>query len=278
MSQLLRDYDEEALVRWLFTDPSLIFSSFSFMFHEACGFNLADWELDFWFSVKRQALGLSAQGKPGDIDVLVVPKFRSDRFVERSMAIEVKRLFAPREKRQKSPNSFGASQVKGLFTDGFPFAGLMHLVLAEASHDHDLFPIPIIIGVNRHGEYVHGETVQIDPAGFDVAVRHSGRLSKIDLPYFSGYNVQMFQLSAEGERFTSMSVNENRAPMRNPDCSENLLRALKRFDVEPDCSVRFTYGRVDIRHKPYFDEADNLMPLIDDPGATVSSFTPATKN
>lgn len=166
MGKLLRDYSEKELIRWLFSDEGLIFTSFAFMFREACGFQIADWELEFWFNLDRKEVGLDPQGKPGDIDVLIVPKFKGDRFVERAMAIEVKKLFASREKPQRSPNAYGTSQVKGLFADGFPFVGLLHMVLVEASHPKHFFAVPVIIGVNRKGEYVYGKSIRTDPAGF----------------------------------------------------------------------------------------------------------------
>lgn len=264
MARLLREFNEGELVRWLFASQTLIFTSFEFMFHEACGFQLADWELEFWFQLPREALGLPTGEKPGDIDVFIIPSLKGDRFAERSMAIEVKKLFASKRNRKRSPNAFGTAQIQGLFKSGFPFIGLLHLVLIEASDTQHLIRIPVVRGVNRKGDYVYGESIETDPAAFWISERHHGRMRRVNLPYFSGYKVQALQLSERGERFVGMNANDSRAPMRNPEVSETLLAAIRKLRTEPDCTIRFTYGGTEINHKLYLPEEDNLTPLIED--------------
>ena len=122
---------EQKLLRFIFGDVSTYLNAFAFMEQAALGLRHSQWTIECFLSVPRSDLGLDAGRKPGDIDVLLIPTFDTDRFAERAMAVEVKRFVVPRSNRSRGPNEFGTGQTSGLVRDGFPLVGLLHIALVE---------------------------------------------------------------------------------------------------------------------------------------------------
>ena len=97
----------------------------------------------------EKKLGLDADGKPGDIDYLVLPLDNSKPLVDRTIAIEAKIVRPTIENPERNANSFGREQIFGLLKDGFPFVGLLHIVVPEPLSKDLHWQIPLMKNENH---------------------------------------------------------------------------------------------------------------------------------
>lgn len=74
--------------------------------------------------------------RPGDIDLLVIPYHGDELVLEQTLVLEIKAVRATFAKQGKSPNEFGFSQAEGLSALGFPYVGLVHLIVSDQSPEH----------------------------------------------------------------------------------------------------------------------------------------------
>ena len=70
---------------------------------------------------------------PGDIDYLIIPYENDELIVSKAIAVELKIIRAKFIKQDKSPNEFGFSQARGLIEAGFPYVGVIHLIVSDQS-------------------------------------------------------------------------------------------------------------------------------------------------
>lgn len=71
--------------------------------------------------------------RPGDIDILLLPYEGDEIVLDRAMALEVKVVRASFDDQGKSPNQFGFTQAESLLRLGFPYVGVVHLIVADQS-------------------------------------------------------------------------------------------------------------------------------------------------
>lgn len=76
-------------------------------------------------------IGLNIHGKPGEIDILLLPFDDEQVYYDKATAIEVKVAKPHIDNLHKGANSDGFSQVMGLVKAGFPYVGLVHVVLSN---------------------------------------------------------------------------------------------------------------------------------------------------
>lgn len=69
--------------------------------------------------------------RPGDIDLLIIPFEGDELILSETMALELKVVRASFAKQGKSPDKFGFSQAQGLIDCGFPYAGVVHLIVSD---------------------------------------------------------------------------------------------------------------------------------------------------
>lgn len=96
------------------------------------------------FNILREKLGLEMDSLPGDIDILIIPFDNKKVFFERTAVYEVKIVRPRRNNINKSPNSSGTKQIKGLINDGFPLIGLMHICMPEPLLENEKVEMSII--------------------------------------------------------------------------------------------------------------------------------------
>ena len=82
-------------------------------------------------NIPREEIGLERKGKPGDYDIVFIPYRQDHLFFDRTAVYEVKVVRPSFANQNRSPNSFGSTQVYGLLEDGVPLAGLIHVIAAE---------------------------------------------------------------------------------------------------------------------------------------------------
>jgi len=182
-------------------------------------------------NVPREALGLELGRKPGDIDYLVVPVGKSGPMVDRSIAIEAKVVRPTLKNPDRNANSFGRKQVLGLLSDGFPFVGLLHIVVPEPLPDELHWQIPMIDNkLGPDGKLQEtGQLLPLDPFPVLAAGKQESRLLAFELPDTVGYKVISFQLSQDGQSFSGNTVNESRRGSENPQMCTRLQNQIGRY-------------------------------------------------
>lgn len=181
-------------------------------------------------NVDRMRLGLDPNSKPGDIDILAIPVWNDIPEFNKTIAIEVKISRPTIAKPSKSPSSLGATQARGLFSDGFPYCGLLHLVVAEPLPESLKLPIPIMSNkVDADGNLQEtGETQLSDLFGCYSTDRQFGRLETLGLPVNIGLCSMSVDISENGRGRMVMGVGfgHNRFPGINPEVSNELIQCI----------------------------------------------------
>ncbi|MDP9919848.1 hypothetical protein J2W24_005528 [Variovorax boronicumulans] len=195
-------------------------------------------------NVLRQRLGLSVDGRPGDVDLLVVPT-RDSPMADRAIAIEIKIVRPTMAKPSRNANAMGASQAIGLFEDGFPFAGLVHICIPSPLPPELHLSVPKALNkLGPDGKLLYsGEFFSFDPFPLLSAQRQLGRIAALQLPEEVGYNVLGVNLSKDGQRFAGHTLGDERKAVRNPRSSPDLIEAIRRLCVEnPDLFRRVCWN------------------------------------
>ncbi|OAI08149.1 hypothetical protein A1353_05790 [Methylomonas methanica] len=181
-------------------------------------------------NVLRENLGLPAEQKPGDIDFLIVP-YNGNLMLEKTIAIELKIVRPTINKPGKNANSMGVTQAKGLLRDGFPFVGLIHVVIPEALPKALHVRVPL-----KHwesdgyggGELKDtGETLCFDPFPGVCAQRQEGRILISDLPEDISYRVIGLDLKDDDMAGSGCTYGEQRIGKLNRNFSSNLLEKIQ---------------------------------------------------
>lgn len=115
--------------------------------------------------------------KPGDVDILVVPYDSDHLMLDRVLAIEVKIIRASYERQGRSPNDFGFSQADGLREMGFPYVGLIHLVVSDdGAPEHEWTEMMQARILDREGRVELMPPVMVDTLPMRLVQRAFGRL------------------------------------------------------------------------------------------------------
>lgn len=195
-------------------------------------------------NVPRVKLGLTPNGKPGDVDLLIVP-FRGTRvFFERSIGIEVKIVRPSAQNPSKNANTMGRSQVVGLLEDGFPFVGLLHISISEPLPKCFRWKVPHVESVpGERGQLVQStKTYLFDPFPLYSSARQEGRLLALNLPVWVGYRAIAMSLSEDGSGFSGNTFDTEHRGKENPDASSNLVAAVQAlFESEQDLFRRIEW-------------------------------------
>ena len=234
--------DEKCIVMLSAFDTRLFGLTLVSLFPDAFLKRSADDGIFFTTFVDRKEFGL-APGRPGDIDILVIPHTAGRPCFRDSIAIEAKVLRADFSKRSSSPNSFGISQAKGLLRDGFPRVGLLTIVVVpnpSGTPEQSLRPLELCQAVGSNGGVNWLGSVRVDTLGIDLAARHYGRLLAQVRPEELAIGVvhvdtKEVQLSlTDGTKIRSAKVHGHSIPeahkgMRNPDSNPHLLRRIHSY-------------------------------------------------
>lgn len=159
---------------------------------------------------------------PGDIDLLVIP-YASDRLLlSMTLAIELKVVRATYVRQSRSPNQYGFSQADALLRCGFPYVGVVHLIVSDESPKdawRDVYETTI---VDETGRCSPPRTVLKDMMPSALIQRSFGRLrancSSVELGYVSAYIANEGIWSPLGRQAT-----------HNSDASEKVMNAVGDF-------------------------------------------------
>jgi hypothetical protein len=180
--------------------------------------------------VKRTELGLPSCGRPGDVDLLIIPD-NGSLMLDRTIAIELKVVRPTISKPGKNSSSLGVSQAIGLLKDGFPFVGLTHVVLPELQprHLHKLSPVKSLETDGRGQLKDTGEFVRWDPFPIVCARRQEGRIVAANIPPQLSYRVVAFLVDAMTGELNGCTEGEHKHGAANPSYSTDLLAATGKF-------------------------------------------------
>lgn len=233
---------EEEIIQRIIANRTTLANCVSFALNSAFPYPDHQFANDVLISVNvpRAQLGLDPYQKPGDIDLLIIPFSDSRYHFELSVAIEVKVLRPTIAKPSRNVNSMGFKQTSGLLRDGFPFVGLLHVAVPEATPEVFCWDIPMIANtLGPNGELVEtGERVVIDPFPIITAQRQEGRINALDLPIEAGFNSIGLNLSPDGKDFSGCTVGFERTGKPNLQLSQELLEAIERYLVNHRGSFR----------------------------------------
>jgi hypothetical protein len=114
--------------------------------------------------------------KPGDIDILIIPYEAGELLLHRVLAIEVKVIRAKYSRQGQSPNEFGFSQAVALRDMGFPYVGLLHLIVSDDSPEVAWQEVQRARVIDKKGTAERLSPIRIDTMPMNLINRAFGRL------------------------------------------------------------------------------------------------------
>ena len=220
---------ERHLVRYLIQEASTLYQFFNFVVEPALGPPPRNgWDYMFFAEVPRPDLGLRP-GLPGDIDVLIVPTFRGVPQADFSAAIEVKRLALRGPNWSKNVDRYGISQAEGLLRCGFPFVGILHLIVnapGPAENWRNLHQYRVL---DNFGSAEFEGEAPGDMTGFLAAQRQFGRLLHRQPDPIIGLNCLAITQSSDskGKSWFAFTDPEKRFASRSPRTHPILLKNIE---------------------------------------------------
>lgn len=176
--------------------------------------------------VTRPDLGLNPLEKPGDFDVLLLPNLDGKYYLNEIMAIEVKILRLRRKNRDKHPSPTGTAQAQGLLRDGFPYVGMLHLIISEPSPLEEWKPLmrARLLSAAGNAETLPGK-FPVDTIGIEAAERHFGRMTKYVAGTCIGAKSIALVLDESGCQIIGRDLhNREIIPAKNPYMNLELLQ------------------------------------------------------
>jgi len=226
----LLNFPEGQLVRFIIHEAGTLYTFFNFVVEPAIGPPpRRGWDYLFCTEIPRRDLGLRP-GQPGDIDVLIIPKFNGEPRVEFAAAIEVKRLALRGPNWSKNVDRYGITQASGLLRCGFPFVGILHLIVNADGPEDNWRPVmhARVLDEEGHVEFT-GDGI-FDFTGCEAADRQFARLLSQGPDPVIGLNSVAVSL---GEREGELSFGTSEAPTRfasrNPKTHPHTLRNPQTF-------------------------------------------------
>lgn len=225
------DLSEQHLVRLIVQEASTLYWFLNFVVEPAIGPPPRDgWDYLFFAEVPRAYLGLRP-GLPGDIDILIVPTFRGVPHPEFSAAVEVKRLALRGPNWAKNVDRYGVSQAEGLLRCGFPFVGILHLIVnapGPPENWRDLHQYRII---DEYGRAEFECEKPVDMTGHLSAERQLGRLlARAPNPLIGLNCIAVTQApETEGCSWFAVTDPQTRRASRNPQTHPILLKNVALF-------------------------------------------------
>lgn len=192
--------------------------------------------------VPRDELQLNADQAPGDIDMLIIPRSGERNLYDKTMVLEVKIVRPTIEKPSRNANSLGETQSNKLIKGGFPYVGLLHLIIPEPSPEY-MFSEIAVESVNMpEGVFVPPTTQKkFDLFPIYAAERQLGRLKKLRIPDFVGFNPVDLSVRAKEENgktllaITGYGIQQGREVKRNPNSSQETLELTKKhYEKHPN--------------------------------------------
>jgi hypothetical protein len=230
----LYDLHEQDLVREIVFGSRRLYEFLGFAVTDVHGLRSEDgWEYFFFGNIPRQALGLPRLGQPGDIDLLVVPYRGRELHLGKAAAIEVKRLALKGPRWDKNTDRYGIKQAHGLLAAGFPYVGILHLVVHASGppENHKETLRARVVGTNDEIAFEGNQVT--DMTGWIAAERQMKRLFSRDIDPAIGINcVSLADVSNGDEQGVMVGTPQGRNAQRNPNTTRECLEGIHAFVLE----------------------------------------------
>lgn len=199
-----------------------------------------EYEIDIAVNVLRHKLQLKPDQKPGDIDLLIIPSKDGKPHYSKTIALEVKIVRPSVKKPSRDANSSGLKQVNGLFLDGFPFVGLVHISIPEPLPSNLLIDVETISDkMDENNELVEtGQSVKTNFFPVTHAERHEGRIKSLDLSEDIAYKVISLHLSKDKQNFVGNTFGRSKTGNINPNYSRSLVENIKSYHISESTNFK----------------------------------------
>jgi len=227
----LYDMTEHELVSEILFGSARLYEFFGFVMTDVHGLKAADgWEYVFLGNIPRTDLGLSRLGQPGDIDLLIIPHQGNKFHLGKAAAIEIKRLSLKAPRWNKSTDRLGITQANGLLEAGFPYVGILHLIVHDRGPDENHKPVMAARVVDQDGTMeIEGSSVT-DMTGYISSERQLGRLLAHKPDPVIGLNcVSLCDVEQSTHRGVMVGMPNGRPAKRNPKASLACVRHISSF-------------------------------------------------
>lgn len=227
----LYDMTEDELVREILFGSTRLYEFFGFVMTDVHGLKAEDgWEYVFFGNIPRTDLGLSRLGQPGDIDLLVIPHQGNKFHLGKAAAIEIKRLALKAPRWNKSTDRLGITQANGLLAAGFPYVGILHLIVHDRGPDENHAPMLAARVLDQEGRMsVEGSSIT-DMTGYISSERQLGRLLAHNPDPVIGLNcVSLCDVDRPTNRGVMIGMPNGRPAKRNPNASRTCVRQISAF-------------------------------------------------
>lgn len=227
----LYEMSEHELVREILFGSTRLYEFLSFVMTDVHGLKSEDgWEYLFFGNVPRTDLGLPRLGQPGDIDVMIIPHRDGELHIGKTAAVEVKRLSLKAPRWDKSTDRIGVTQAKGLLDAGFPYVGILHLIVHDTgpAENHRSMLAARVVGHEGRISF-EGDSIT-DMTGSISARRQLGRLLAHQPDPAIGLNcVWLSDVEVNGEKGVSVGMPHGRIAKLNPKASSECLQNILAF-------------------------------------------------
>jgi hypothetical protein len=231
-AERLVDLPEKDLVRHIVQQSSTLYHFFNFVVEPALGPPPREgWDYLFYAEVERSHLGLRP-GIPGDIDVLIVPTRDGQPVPRLAMAMEVKRLALKGPKWDKNVDRYGVSQAEGLMRCGFPFVGLLHIIVNLDGPSDSWSEVEEWRAIDDSGRMEFVRKTDFDFTGQQSAERQFRRVLSRQPPSELGINCVSISMSppeVNSKRRLGVCDGEKRFAQANPRVHPRMIEHLGIF-------------------------------------------------
>jgi hypothetical protein len=179
--------------------------------------------------VQRKHLGFGP-GIPGDFDVLIIPVLNGAPKAECSAVIEVKRLALRGPNWSKNVDRYGITQAEGLLRCGFPYVGVLHLIVNAPGPPENWKELQQFRVVDEFGRCEFEQSALSDMTGIYAAERQFARLSMRSPDSPIGLNcVALTQTTEGGKHWFHTTDPSQRPASQNPQINPILMKNIKLF-------------------------------------------------
>lgn len=218
-------------MRYIIQEASTLYDFLNFVVEPAIGPPpRTGWDYLLFAEVPRKFLGFGP-GSPGDFDILIVPTFDGCPRAEVSAAVEVKRLALRGPNWGKNVDRYGVTQAEGLLRCGFPFVGVLHLIVNAPGPAENWTKLDQFRVMDEFGRCEFERAIMGDMTGAYAAQRQFSRLTIRSPESPIGLNcVAMTQTSDVNEKHWFHTTDpELRYAKRNSRLNPLLLRNIETF-------------------------------------------------
>lgn len=222
---------ENELIREILQGSQRLYEFFGFAMTDVHDLKSEEgWNYIFLGNIDRVEFGLSREGQPGDIDLLIIPHRNDQLHVGKAAAIEIKRLSLRHPRWDRSSDRYGVTQANGLIDAGFPYVGILHLVVHERGPSENHREMMSFRVLDNEGRAALEKLATVDTTGFIACERQLGRLlAQAPNPVIGLNCVSITEIIHQGHPSLMVGAPHGRTAKRNPRASAQCASLIGRY-------------------------------------------------